>query len=251
MKYVIYLRVSTKEQDLRTQEQKCLKFIKSNDETDFQYIIFTDSITSKKPLEQREGLNKALNALNKGDILVGQRVDRLARNELEAHKIKDYLIRNNNQILMIDQPGVTDPLIFSIYAALAAKEVVILRERIKDKLWAKKERNERTGGIPYGFSIDEKELIEVNGPHHKKILKPGRLIINPLEQKMIEEMNELFEIGLSYRRIAEVLTEKGYRTREGKEFLSMTIYRILRRKGKVREKDQPLEESKSQWSRIA
>jgi DNA invertase Pin-like site-specific DNA recombinase len=48
MKYVIYLRVSTKEQDLRTQEQKCLSYLKSLGNSDFKYLIFTDSITSKK-----------------------------------------------------------------------------------------------------------------------------------------------------------------------------------------------------------
>lgn len=251
MKYVIYLRVSTKEQDLRTQEQKCLKFLKGMDSGEFQYVIFTDSITSKKPLEKRKGLNDALNALERGDVLVGQRVDRLARNELEAHKIKEFLLTNKIGIMMIDQPGITDPLIFSIYAAVAAKEVSLLRERIKDKLWAKKERNERTGKVPYGFTLDKESLISVNGQNKQKVQKPGLLVEDPSEQLILGQMTTLFDQGLSYRRICEVLTDLGYRNRVKQPFQANSIYRILRRIGKVRLKDQPLEETKPLWSRIA
>ncbi len=251
MKYVIYLRVSTKEQDLRTQEQKCLSYLKSLDDSEFKYLIFTDSITSKKPLHKRQGLNDALNALDRGDVLVGQRVDRLARNELEAHKIKEFLLKNKIGITMIDQPGITDPLIFSVYAALAAKEVTLIRERIKDKLWAKKERNERTGKVPYGFTLDKDCLISVNGENKQKTLKPGLLLEDPSEQLILGQMATLFDQGLSYRRISAVLTDLGYCNRVKKPFQANSIYRILRRIGKVRLKDQPLEESKPLWSRIA
>jgi len=251
MKYVIYLRISTKEQDLRTQEQMCLKYLKSLDQGDLKYLIFTDSISSRKPLHKREGLNNALNALESGDILVGQKVDRLARNELEAHKIKEFLIKNNIGITMIDQPGITDPLIFSVYVALAAKEVSIIRERIKDKLWAKKERNERTGKVPYGYKLDPVNLVPVNGPNKSKIMKQGLLLEDPEEQAVVAEMLQLFEYGLSYRRIAEVLNETGYQYRDGKEFLHTAVYHILLRKGKRRCKDQPLEESTTLWSQIA
>lgn len=251
MKYVIYLRVSTKEQDLRTQKQKCLNYLKSLGNSDFEHLIFTDSITSKKPLHKRQGLNDALNALERGDVLVGQRVDRLARNELEAHKIKEFLLSNKIGIMMIDQPGITDPLIFSVYAALAAKEVALLRERIKDKLSAKKERNERTGKVPYGFTLDEKNLVLVNGEDKQKVFKPGFLLEDPSEQLVLNQMEELFDVGLSYRRICEVLNDLGYRNREKKPFQANSVYRILRRIGKVRSKGQPLEESKPLWSRIA
>ncbi len=252
MKYVIYLRVSTKEQDLRTQEQKCLKFLQNlNEGKEFTYSIFTDLITSKKPLEKRNGLNSALNALERGDVLVGQRVDRLARNELEAHKIKDFLIKNNIGILMIDQPGITDPLIFSIYAAVAAKEVAVLRERIKDKLWAKKQRSERTGGVPYGFTLNREKLVEVNGPDRKKILKPGILIEHPQEQEVLQQMITLFDQGLSYRRISEVLYDLGHRQRAGKKFAHTSICHILHRTGRARQRGQPLQESKPLWSRTA
>jgi DNA invertase Pin-like site-specific DNA recombinase len=251
MKYVIYLRVSTKEQDLRTQEQKCLSYLKSLGNSDFKYLIFTDSITSKKPLHKRKGLNDALNALERGDVLVGQRVDRLARNELEAHKIKEFLLNNKIGIMMIDQPGIKDPLIFSVYAAMAAQEVTLIRERIKDKLWAKKERKERTGKVPYGFTLDNEALVLVNGENKQKVLKPGLLLEDNSEQVILNQMTELFDVGLSYRRIAEVLTDLGYHNRVKKPFQANSIYRILRRIGKVRSKGQPLEDSKPLWSRSA
>ncbi len=250
MKYVIYLRVSTKEQDLRTQEQRCVNFLKTLNEKEFEYVIFTDSISSRKPLVKRKGINDALNALRKGDVLIGQKVDRLARNEAEAHKIKDFLHANNIGILMIDQPGITDPFIFSIYAAVAAKEVAFIRERIKHKLDGKKERNERTGKVPYGFTLDKENLIEVNGPDKKKVLKPGLLLQESREQLALARMCELFDIGLSFRRIAQVLDDEGYKNRVGKSFQHMSIYRILHRTGRTRSLDQPLEEKESLWSHL-
>ncbi len=249
MKYVIYLRVSTKEQDLRTQKQICTKFLEGLPKSDVEPLIFYDSISSRKPLHKRKGLNEALNALQKGDVLVGQKVDRLARNEAEAHKIKDFLVKNHIGILMIDQPGVDDPMMFAIQAAFAAHEVALIRKRIKDKLAAKKERNERTGKVPYGFTLDKENLIPIRGADKKTVLKPGLLLQESHEQMVLAQMCELFDLGASYRRIAEILTDRGYKSREGKKFQHMSIYRILARTGRTRLRDQLQEDSGSLWSR--
>jgi DNA invertase Pin-like site-specific DNA recombinase len=251
MKYVIYLRVSTKEQDLRTQEHICKKFLAGQPKSECEPLMFYDSISSKKPLHKRKGLNDALNALQKGDVLVGQKVDRLARNEMEAHKIRDFLLRNEIGILMIDQPGITDPFMFAIYAAFAAHEVIVLRKRIKDKLWAKKQRNERTGNIPYGFTLDQEKLIPIKGANKQTVLKPGLLLQECHEQEVLAQMCELFDMGASYRRIGQILADQGYKTREGKIFQPTSISRILARTGRTRSRDLPQEDSASLWSRSA
>ncbi len=249
MKYVIYLRVSTKEQDLRTQEQKCLRFLREKNQGIFEYVIFTDSISSKKPLDERKGIQEALHSLKRGDILVGQKVDRIARNEKEAHIIRDFLEENKIGIMMIDQPGIEDPLVFSIYAAVAAKEVKLIRERIKDKLHEKQERGERTGSVRYGYTLDEANLILVNGKDKKKTLKAGILLENLEEQTVLQRMCELFDQGFSYRQISKILECQGYKNRNGNPWQHMSIYRILIRTGRTRFLEKPESIEGSAWSR--
>ncbi len=249
MKYVIYLRISTKEQDLRTQEQKVLRVLREKEGKDVEYMIFTDSISTKKPLRKRRGLQEALNSLKRGDVLVGQKVDRIARNEEEAHTIKSFLEENKIGIYMIDQPGVSDPFIFSIYAAVAAQEVKLIRERIKDKLHAKQERGERTGAVRYGYRLDEDNPILINGKDKIKVLKPGMLLPRQDEQECLNLMCKLFDLGNSYRMVAHMINNLGYKNRKGNQWSHATVYRILIRTGRTRFRNQLQETEESAWTR--
>jgi len=56
-------------------------------------------------------------------------------------------------------------------------------------------------------------------------------------------MCQLSEEGMSYQSIATILTQLGYKNREGKPFQKMSIYRILSRIGHTRSSDQLQEES--------
>jgi DNA invertase Pin-like site-specific DNA recombinase len=250
MKYIIYLRVSTDEQDNRTQEQKCLKFLKANDPTDFKYEIYSDKITSRKSLEDRPGIMAALWAVGKGDVFVGQKIDRLARNAYEAHHIQRILDMKKADLILVDQPGIKNKVIFGVYAGIAEEEGKAIRARIRDKMEAKKERNERVSGrLPYGYNkLDQNKLVEVNGPGKTKVLKPGLLLPESSEQLVLAQMFQWFDEGMSCRNIALELEKLGYKNREGKPFQHMSIYRILRRTGRTRPKGQPQEVKEFQLS---
>ncbi len=250
MKYVIYLRVSTKEQDIRTQEQKCLKFLRANDPTDFKYEIYSDKITSRKSLENRPGIMQALRAIRKGDVFVGQKIDRLARNAYEAHYIQRELDLCDAELILIDQPGIKNKVIFGVYAGIAEEEGKTIRARIKDKLDAKKERNERTSSkLPYGYNkLDQTNLVQVNGKHKTKVFKPGLLLPESSEQLVLSQMFQWFDEGMSCRSIASELEKLGYMNREGNPFQHTSIYRILRRTGRTRPKGQPQEVKEFQLS---
>ncbi len=245
MKYVIYLRVSTDEQDLRTQEQKCMKFLRYLDQSDFDYQIFTDKISSRKSLDKRLGIQGALESLREGDILVCQKIDRLARNAYETHTIVYLLEQKKCEIIMIDQPGIKNKVILGMYAGIAEEEVKTIRERIKDKLGAKKERNERISGrLPYGYTLDPINLVEVNGPNKTKVLKPGYLVEESHEQMVLSLMFRLFDEGKSYRQIARMLENEGYKNRQGKPFPHMNIYQLIAKRGTATSSDRLQESSK-------
>lgn len=244
MKYVIYLRVSTKQQDTQTQLQMCLDFLKKRDDKDFSYLVFSDEITSKKALAKRKGISEALKAIRTGDVFVGQKIDRLSRNSYESHYIKKILDDVGAELLLTDQPGISNKVIFGVYIGIAEEEVKLIRERTKNKLWAKKQRNERVGTVPYGFTLDMVNLVLVNGKDGEKILKPGLLLPLSHEQEVLGIMCRLFDEKRSYREIANILTYQGHRNRKGNPFQPMSIYRILSQTGRAKSADLLQDETK-------
>jgi len=236
MKYIIYLRVSTKKQDARTQLDLCLLFLKNSCKEDFSYLVFTDSVSTKKKMEKRIGLQEALSSIRTGDILVAMRLDRLARNLYETTKIIAHLEKNKADVLMVEQPGIKNKVILGVYAGIAEEEVKTIRARIREKIQSKKMRGERTSRfLPYGFDLDYENLIRVKNQHDSGwSLKPGKLIENQNEQHVIGLMLYYFDVGMSYRQIAKTLDIQGYKNRNGLEFAHMSIYRILARAGRNR-----------------
>ncbi len=248
MKYVIYLRVSTNMQDDRTQLEKCLQFLKHNSKKEFKYLVCTDTLSTRKKLDKRSGLQTALSSLGKGDILVAMRLDRITRNLHETTCIIHELEKKQADIILIDQPGIKNKVLLGLYAGIAEEEVKMIRKRITEKLAVKKTRNERISReVPYGFTLDLENLINIkNQDDAGWTMKPGLLVPESEEQEVLALMCQLFDEGMSYRMIAQELDDQGYKNRRGNSFQHMSIYRILCRTGRTRSVDQPLEEKEFQ-----
>lgn len=248
MKYIIYLRVSTIKQDERTQLDRCLQFLKSFSKDEFQYMVCTDKVSTRKKLEKREGLQTALKSLRAGDILVGMRLDRLARNLSETTRIIDELDERKADIIMVDQPGIKNKVLLGMYAGFAEEEVKLTRARISEKMEAKRKRGERISRyIPYGYRLDMDNLIAIKNQHDGGwTMKPGALLPEPNEQVALTLMCQYFDMGMTYEKISLTLTNQGYRNRSGNPFQKMSIYRILRRTGRTMSSDQLQEETKFQ-----
>lgn len=255
MKYLIYLRVSTKDQDEETQLDHCLKFIKQIDKSDFQYEVFRDKITSKKPLFKtikkgetkittvpRPGAKAMMDSVKKGDIIIAIRLDRLARKSSEANELVDILDERNADILLVTQPGIKNKILLGVYAGMAEEEVKTLRARVKERLDFKRSKSERYSRfLPYGYGLHETKLVPIR-LDGEIVMKRGVLVPIHEEQQAVAVMSQLANEGMSCFRIAKKLTELGYKNREGNPFQKMTIYRILSRINKAMSPDQSLEE---------
>ena len=245
-KFIIYLRVSTQQQDLETQELKCLDFLRRQYSTSFEWEVYSDKLSSKKKkLEKRKGMMDALNALKPGNIFVSTHIDRLARNQTEAHKIKDIIESKKCGIQMVDIPTVNSPMVFGIYAAIAEEEGNRIRKRVKDKLWAKRQQGLRAGHVPYGHGLDQEKLIPIQRKDKNgkifTIMKPGILNVLESEAKTLQIMLDLKEKGYSYRKITEYLKDQGYRNRSGNPFQMTSVYRILNRVTREKEQEMKVE----------
>lgn len=246
MHYVIYLRVSTDKQDERPQLEHCLNFIKNRDKDEINYVVFTDTISSRKSLEKREGLQSALSFLKNGDILVGMRIDRIARNLYETTCIIHELEKKSAEIVLVDQPGIKNKALLGLYAGMAEEEVKLIRKRIKEKMAHKKTKEERcTHIIPYGYKIHPTELVPVKNKEGSGwVMKLGKLIEEPKEQEALRLMKEWSDQGMSYHKIGINLEKKGYTNRKGNQFQPMSICRILNRTSPSKQQDQSQIQSK-------
>jgi len=146
-----YARVSTHEQHLHLQID-ALKEAGCD-------LIFTDKISGTTG--KREGLDEALNAVSKGDVLVVWKLDRLARSLRHLVDIIEHLRANKADLSVITTGGVMDTttpsgkLIFGVFALIAEFERDIISERTKAGLVAARERG-RYGGRPSNINDVDK-----------------------------------------------------------------------------------------------
>lgn len=231
MKYLIYLRVSTDEQDVETQERLCLEKIKQlHPKGDCSFQIFSDpDMSSGVALEKRVELQKMLNMIKKGNTVLVYKLDRLSRDVIEMVTIYRQIVNKcEAKVLSLNDPH-SDEFSVGLMGLIAQRERDTIRKRTKDKLATKKEKGERYSRyLPYGYGMHETKLVPVKVG--KEIIhKRGVLVPIAEEQSALALMQELFAEGKSYQMIASALTERGYMNREGQPFQKMSIYRILSR----------------------
>jgi DNA invertase Pin-like site-specific DNA recombinase len=165
-----YARVSTNYQNLEIQKEAlqeagCEK-------------IFEEKASAGK---ERKELNKLINQLRKGDVVIVWKLDRLGRTTLELIKLinefneKGIKFKSLNDSL-IDTTTPNGKLVFSIFSALAEHEREIIRERTRAGLKSARAKG-RKGGRPKGLSEDAKNKAAAaltlynKGKSVKEILK--------------------------------------------------------------------------------
>lgn len=223
MKYVIYARVSTQKQDIRTQIDECVKFCGKK-----KYVLFEDDgQSSGTPLEKRQVLLEAIESLEKGDVLVVYKMDRLARDVWEAGAIKCLVKKQKATIFSVTEPEFKsdDPNVIIqelLMAWFSQIEKIQISIRTKSKLAACKARGERCGEVPYGYQAGVGKRDE-----NRKMIQPAMLAVNPQEMAVIQLMDSLRSSGLTYREIAQALLDQGIYNRKGKPFHYSQVHRVL------------------------
>ena len=217
MKAIGYVRVSTEEQaksglGLEAQIAKIKAYAELFD-IELTEIIADEGISGKTL--DREGLQRAIKILKdkKAEGMVIAKLDRLTRNVADLGTLVSTVFDKAELYSVSEQINTKNAagrLVLNVLVSVAQWERETICERTKDALQAKKARGEKTGGnVPFGFN-------EVN----------GKLIRNEEEQAIISEIKTLKNKGLSLRKIAEALNEKGIVTKNGKTWTATQIQRI-------------------------
>lgn len=214
-KVVAYLRVSTQEQTngLDVQRAEIERWAAARGLTIAEGDWFEDRISGTTSIDKRPALLEALGVLSKGDVLVVQKRDRLARDTSVAVYI-ERAVKGAKATLACAQGGDGDDpgaaLLRHMLDGVSAFEVAMIRARTKAALRAKKARGECVGTVPYGFRREGDVLVRDEG-----------------EQEVLACVRGLRAAGLSERAIVAELAQAGHVARSGRPFQKTQVHRML------------------------
>lgn len=224
MKVIAYLRVSTHQQmdsnlSFAAQKMECEDYAKKLGATidmDFR----DEALSGALPLEKRPGMLNALANLQKGDILIVAKRDRLGRDPLVVAMIESAIVRKGAKVLSAAGEGTEsdDPssvLMRRMVDAFGEYERLITKARTKAALQAKKLRGERVGYIPFGHKLAS------NGIH---------LQLCDREQEILQQIKSLRQSGKSLRAIAKEMNQKGAFNRNASPWNHGSMHRLLSNK---------------------
>lgn len=214
-KVVAYLRVSTQEQSngLEVQRAEIERWAAARGLVVSEDNWFTDRISGTTSIEERPELLKALATLKRGDVLVVQKRDRLARDTSVAVFI-ERAVKGSKATLACAQGGDGDDpsaaLLRHVLDGVSAFEVAMIRARTKAALASKKARGECVGTVPYGFRREGAMLVE-----------------DEAEQAVLACVRGFRDAGLSERAIVAELAAAGHLSRSGKPFAKTQVHRMV------------------------
>ena len=217
MKYVIVTRVSDIKQEEgtspETQFEDCLKYIK-----DAKYVHFHDTGKGGIALKKRKILLEAIDTLEKGDVLLAPRADRLSRSGETMALIK-YMVKERKATIEYADgtkislgDNASDWLQTKMLETLAEYERLVLSSRIRRAHKHKKALREVMGRVPYGYK-------NVNG----KLKEDSR------QQEILAKIRFLRDSKMTYREIALWLNERGFYNCYNRPWHYPNIYRIMKK----------------------
>lgn len=221
MKYVVYLRVSTDQQvasglGIEAQREICLRYIASNPSKSIEFI--DEGFSGSLELDKRPALLEAISVLEKGDVLVIAKRDRIGRDPIVNAMIERAVERKKARLVsasgdVSDSNDPTSILMKRMVDAFAEYERLIIGARTKAALQVKKKKGERVGHIPFGLGLSE------DGVHLEK---------NEEESQILEQIRSLRTQGLSLREIATEMNLRKAFNRGGNEWNHVSILRVMK-----------------------
>ena len=213
--YVIYKRVSTKEQGksglgLAAQERDISIFLETYSQT--PYIVlgeFTDVLSGTD--DDRPQLAFALSLVRrKGATLIVNKLDRLSRKVSTLAALMD----DKKVALRVASMPNADKFQLHIYAALAEQEREFISIRTKAALAEAKAKGVKLGGIR-DKTMKRNDVVKANA--HARALRVSG-IVRPMK-----------EAGTPLRAIAAHLNTAGVQTARGGEWQASQVKRVLDR----------------------
>jgi len=170
-------------------------------------VVVDDGLSGGLAIDRRPALFQAVQALQRGDVVLVSRRDRLGRDVIEVGLIEREIEKRGARVVSAAGEGSDsddpDSLFMRRMAdVFAERERHMIKGRTKAALHVKRTRGERIGTLPFGFLV-------VAGS------KPAKLEPAPVEQRIQARIRALAAEGRSVRQIADALNADGETTRKG------------------------------------
>jgi DNA invertase Pin-like site-specific DNA recombinase len=162
-------------------------------------LLVEEGVSGSIPVAERPVGGPLLARLEKGDVLIAAKLDRLFRSALDALHVVENLKARGVRLHLLDLGGDISgnglsKLFLTIAAAFAEAERDRIRERISQVKADQRARGRYLGGrVPFGYRTGAN----------------GELIEHPGEQLAIQEMIAFRTKGMTLRGIAGALQAKG------------------------------------------
>jgi DNA invertase Pin-like site-specific DNA recombinase len=165
-------------------------------------LVVEERITGKTDPMRRKGFKRVLDSLDKGDVVLVQCRDRIARKTWMSLKVSEYIVDELGcDIMSADEGGYKDNEVFAAVAdAIAQKERDKNSLRTKRSLQVLKEEGKVYSTIPLGMKRDGDSAF---------------LIQDESETKMIEIVTEMRRRGMKFKDIIAECERLDLRTRKG------------------------------------
>ncbi|ABB55416.1 putative site-specific recombinase [Bacillus phage Gamma] len=222
LKYAVYVRVSTDRDEqvssVENQIDICRYWLEKNGyEWDPNAVYFDDGISGTAWLERHAMqliLEKARR--NELDTVVFKSIHRLARDLRDALEIKEILIGHGIRLVTIEEnydslyEGGND-IKFEMFAMFAAQLPKTISVSVSAAMQAKARRGEFIGKPGLGYDVIDKKLV-----------------INEKEAEIVREIFDLSYKGYGFKKIANILNDKGTYTKFGQLWSHTTVGKILK-----------------------
>lgn len=221
MNVVAYQRVSTQKQETERQQKEISDYCKIN-----KFNLITEFVEKESGLkEQRTELTNLLNFCenknNQVDYVMVVELSRLGRTK-ELLNTKDKLHSYGVGIIALKErltslnPDKTVNknvnMIFGIMSSMNEYEVDVIKGRMRGGRITKTSQGYYMGNPKFAYGY---------------IIKDKKLVINPTEAAVINEMVQMFLGGKGTYSIAKYLNQKGVETRRKTKWFPTVIYQIL------------------------
>jgi DNA invertase Pin-like site-specific DNA recombinase len=208
MKYVAYLRVSTKRQGdsgLGLDAQRAAIYAQVGQEN-----VVAEYLDVESGTKTRTNMWAAVKACKaEGATLVVAKLDRLARNM----KLACELLASQVKILVCGMPEMST-LVFHILCAVAEEEARMISARTKAGLAEAKKRGTKLGGIR-----ERKDGMTIGVTAGIKIAAK--------DPRLVAQVQQLRDCGNTFDEIADKINSQGYTAPKGGRFTKAQIRRLL------------------------
>ena len=215
----IYTRVSTEDQakegfSLDAQLDKLRSYCKARDwETGGEYI---DDGYSGRYIK-RPAYKQMMEELDKWDTLLVIKMDRIHRNSKNFMLMMEELKKQKKEFVSMTESLDTSTAMGRFVMDIIQRIAQLESEQIGERVYVGMEQKAKTNSgmlgfnIPYGYNYTD-----------------GKLIVNPDEAKNVKNIFEMYQKGLSMKKISEDLNLRNIQTKLNKTWGAQTISLILK-----------------------